>query len=121
MAASVLVLVGDCDNILDQVVDISSKLVAGQSAGQVGPIIDDIAKERVLKYIQDAEAGGAKVLLDGRGWATKSPGYWIGPTVVLHTSKTDPAILDEIFGPVLSVIKVDSWDQAIGNPNVNSN
>ena len=47
---------------------------AGQSAGEVGPIIDNIAKERVLKYINEAEASGAKILLDGRTWSSKTPG-----------------------------------------------
>ena len=58
-----------------QVVDYAGKLKAGQSAGEVGPIIDNIAKERVLKYINEAEASGVKILLDGRTWSNKTPGF----------------------------------------------
>lgn len=61
-----------------------------------------------------------KVLLDGRGWAElRSEGNWVGPTVILHASADDRAVKDEIFGPVLSVIKVDSWDEAIAIENAN--
>lgn len=132
MAASVLVLVdeGDegrsaMDGLLAEVVETAAKLQAGQSAGQVGPLIDSIAKDRVLKYISEAEASGCKILLDGRAWATTHPsGNWVGPTIILQNSKDDPAIKDEIFGPVLSVLRVSSWEEAIemenGNPYGNA-
>lgn len=61
-----------------------------------------------------------KVLLDGRGWAEKhSSGNWVGPTVLLHDSANDSAVKDEIFGPVLSIVKVDSWEEAIAIENAN--
>ena len=72
MAASALLLVDEdddsktLDTLLDQVVAVSSKIQPGQAAGQVGPLIDKIAQERVLGYINEAEAKGAKILLDGR-------------------------------------------------------
>lgn len=47
-----------------------------------------------------SESGGAKILLDGRSWAERAPGYWVGPTVILHTNLQDQALKDEIFGPV---------------------
>lgn len=120
MAASVLILVGDeTDAVLQEVVATASKLLPGQQGGQVGPLIDGVAKERVLKYINQAENDGVKVLLDGRSWATRPEGFWVGPTVLLHSNARDPAMLDEIFGPVLSVIKVSSWDEAIAIENRN--
>ena len=119
MAASALVLTGDCGELLQQVVDISSKLQPGQGPGEVGPLIDDIAKERVLKYISEAEASGAKILLDGRSWASREKGFWVGPTIILHESKSDPALSEEIFGPVLSVINVGTWEEAIAIENAN--
>ena len=80
---------------------------------------------RVLKYIDQAESSNCKILLDGRSWAKNmTKGNWVGPTVILQNSSTDPAMKDEIFGPVLSVIRVQSWEEAIaienGNPYGNA-
>jgi acyl-CoA reductase-like NAD-dependent aldehyde dehydrogenase len=124
MAASVLLVVDDCSaatsSLIEEIVSTASKLTAGQAGGQVGPLIDNIAKNRVLKYIDEAEANGAQILLDGRSWASSHPdGFWVGPTIILHNSATDPAMQDEIFGPVLSILKVDSWDAAIAVENNN--
>lgn len=74
MAASVLILVGDVKpKFLELLVQKASALKAGQEAGQIGPLIDDISKTRVLKYINEAESrDGAKVLVDGRSWQEKA-------------------------------------------------
>lgn len=124
MAASVLIIVSDggaaAKTLLDEIVSVAGKLQGGQAPGQVGPIIDGAAKARTLQYINDSEAGGAKVLLDGRSWAhTKQAGFWVGPTVILHSSAEDKAVKDEIFGPVLSVLIVNSWDEALAIENAN--
>ena len=119
MAASALVLVGDCGGLLQSIVDTASKLTPGQGSGEVGPLIDAAAKERVLHYISSASNDGAKILLDGRSWASRENGYWVGPSILLHSKKTDAAICDEIFGPVLSVIQVDTWEEAISIENAN--
>jgi malonate-semialdehyde dehydrogenase (acetylating)/methylmalonate-semialdehyde dehydrogenase len=79
----------------------------------------------VLDYINEAEANGAKILLDGRSWATeRAAGYWVGPTIILHSNVNDRAMKEEIFGPVLSVYCANSWDEAIaienGNPYGNA-
>ncbi|RLN53211.1 hypothetical protein BBJ29_000533 [Phytophthora kernoviae] len=119
MAASVLLLVGDCSSLLDMVVQKSKELASGTEAGQVGALIDEASKQRVLKYINEAEATGVKVLVDGRSWAKESNGYWVGPTVLLHTNANDAALKDEIFGPVLSVYCVKSFDEALQIENGN--
>jgi hypothetical protein len=73
---------------------------------------------RILASIKEAEAGGAKILLDGRSWATEKPtGYWVGPTIILHSSVDDRAMKEEIFGPVLSVYCASSWDEAVAIEN----
>ena len=118
MAASALVIVdptgSEGDALINEIVDIASKLKSGQKAGEVGPLIDGIAKKRVLEYINKAEETGAKLLLDGRkAELLAAPGNWIAPTIILHSNSTDPALLDEIFGPVLSVIKVKTYEEAI--------
>jgi malonate-semialdehyde dehydrogenase (acetylating) / methylmalonate-semialdehyde dehydrogenase len=125
MAASVLVLVDEDgetatnDILLQQIVEVASKLEAGQKGGQVGPLIDNIAKTRVLQYIKESEEGGAQILLDGRGWASTAKGFWVGPTIILHNNKADRALHEEIFGPVLSVIRVSSREEAIAIENSN--
>lgn len=131
MAASVLLLVDEdkednsssspaiLDALLEQVVSLSAALQPGQASGQVGPVIDRIAKERVLHYIADSEANGAKILLDGRSWANREKGFWIGPTVILHNNRDDKALKDEIFGPVLSIYRVSTREEAIAIENSN--
>ncbi|CAH0478863.1 unnamed protein product [Peronospora belbahrii] len=119
MAASVLLLVGDCSALLDRIVEKSKELTRGTKAGEVGALIDDMSKTRVLSYINDAEAAGVKILVDGRSWSNVSEGFWVGPTVLLHTNAKDPAMTDEIFGPVLSVHRVSSFDEALAIENSN--
>lgn len=130
MAASALLLVdedkvegdsmGILDALVDQVVSVSGALTAGQGAGQVGPLIDKIAQDRVISYIAEAEASGARILLDGRSWARDhSKGFWVGPTIILHTNPKDRALQDEIFGPVLSILRVSNRDEAIAIENAN--
>ncbi|OQS01257.1 methylmalonate semialdehyde dehydrogenase acylating [Achlya hypogyna] len=119
MAASVLLLVGSGTELLDMVVHRAQNLTRGTGAGQVGAVIDAASQKRIIKYIDDAEAGGATVLVDGRPWATatKGQGYWVGPTVLLHTNPADAAMHEEIFGPVLSVYKVQSGEEALAIEN----
>jgi malonate-semialdehyde dehydrogenase (acetylating)/methylmalonate-semialdehyde dehydrogenase len=119
MAASVLLLVGDSDEVLQKLVAKASGLTAGQEQGQVGPVIDAVSQARMLKYVNDAEVGGAKILLDGRSWAKKEKGTWFGPTIILHENETDAALQDEIFGPVISCLRVKSWADAIRIENGN--
>jgi methylmalonic acid semialdehyde dehydrogenase len=125
MAATVLLVVGDQPDLIDLIVEKAKALQPGQGAGAVmGPVIDQMSKDRIMSYISDSEAGGAKVLLDGRSWAARSPGYWVGPTILLHTNPKDKAMNDEIFGPVLSIYKVANKEEAIqienGNPYGNA-
>lgn len=119
MAASVLLIVGESTSLLDLIVEKTKELKRGTDAGQVGAVIDLASKNRILKYINEAEASGVKVLVDGRSWASEPAGTWVGPTVLLHTSPEDPAMKDEIFGPVLSIYHVKSFDEAIAIENNN--
>jgi len=119
MAASVLLLVGDCSKLLEILVEKAKALQRGTGAGQVGAIIDDASKQRILKYIDEAEASGVEVLVDGRSWASEAKGFWVGPTILKHTNAADPAMKDEIFGPVLSVHQVSTFDEALAIENDN--
>jgi len=120
MAASVLILVGDCQDVLDLVVNKARELVRGTGRGQVGAVIDKGAQDRILRFINEAETrDGAQVLVDGRSWAKEAPGTWVGPTVLFHKSKDDAACKEEIFGPVLSVMRVNTHAEALAIENEN--
>jgi malonate-semialdehyde dehydrogenase (acetylating) / methylmalonate-semialdehyde dehydrogenase len=115
MAASVLMAVGDVQKVIDRVVAHAQKITLGES---MGPVISAAARERIVNAITTAEKMGAKVLLDGRG--AKVPGadgYWVGPTVLDQVTADMPAGCDEIFGPVLSIRRVRTLDEAIQAEN----
>jgi methylmalonic acid semialdehyde dehydrogenase len=116
MAASVMLMVGEQKACLDRLCEKASAVKAGQGAGECPPVIDAAAVTRITKYINDAEAAGAKVLVDGRTWtgtANGGKGFWVGPTIIQHTSPDDAAMKEEIFGPVLSVYICKDKDEAI--------
>lgn len=124
MAASVLLTVGHQQDLLDKLVARAGAIEPGTKQGNMGAVIDAAAKERILRYINEAEEAGAKILLDGRSWAEREKGNWVGPTIILHSSADEPAMKDEIFGPVLSVLEVETFAEAIkienGNPHGNA-
>lgn len=123
MAASVLLVVGkQRQSFLEALVKRASQMKPGQAAGEVGPLIDAAAKSRVVRYIDECVKHGGQILLDGREWSTRpnlSKGFFVGPTVLLHKSTSEPSMQDEIFGPVLSVFAVDSLEEAIAIENSN--
>lgn len=116
MAASVLLAVGKVDHILDRVKDRAAKIVPGKD---LGPVITDAAQKRITGFIDDAEKRGAKVVLDGRNAKAVDGGYWVGPTIIDHCTLDMPAAKEEIFGPVLSVVRVESIEKALDIENAN--
>jgi methylmalonic acid semialdehyde dehydrogenase len=127
MAASVLLVVGPKDGqsqkaLLDAVIEKASKIEPGTEPGKMGAVIDEVSFKKIMLYIEQSEKDGAQILLDGRTWIEKMKGVggnYIGPTVILHNSKTDKAMNEEIFGPVLSVYHVSTWHEAIEIENAN--
>ncbi len=118
MAASVMVAVGDVQHIIDRMVEITEGMTLGQD---MGSIINPQSVERINRYITEAEAKGAKILVDGRGKTVDGqPGNWVGPTIIDGVSPDMPAGCEEIFGPVLSIIRVDTLDEAIAIENDNA-
>jgi malonate-semialdehyde dehydrogenase (acetylating)/methylmalonate-semialdehyde dehydrogenase len=116
MAASVLVAVGDVDHIIDSVAKKARTMKIGQD---MGPITTAASLKRILGYIDQAQTLGAKILVDGRGQGADDGGYWVGPTLLDNVSAEMPAGCEEIFGPVLSIIRVDTLDEAIALENAN--
>lgn len=124
MATSVAVLVGEARNWLPEIVERAGKLKvnAGTEPNtDIGPVISKAAKARILSLIEQGVKEGARLELDGRNISV--PGYengnFIGPTLFAGV-KTDMAVYtEEIFGPVLVVIEVDTLDEAIALVNAN--
>ena len=118
MAASVLIAVGDCDAIIDAIDREMRNLACG---AEIGAIISTKAKQRIEGYIARAAARGAKVRLDGRGQkpAGKEGGNYVAPTLIDGITREDECANDEIFGPVLSILRVKTLDEAIAIENAN--
>lgn len=118
MASSVLVLVGDCGDLLDQVVSAAKSLPLGNgldsSTGMCALVTAD-HKKRVEDYIQIGVEEGATLLLDGRGAVVSGlpQGHFVGPTVFDNVRPGMRIAREEIFGPVLSVMRAESLAEAI--------
>ncbi|RYZ00188.1 MAG: CoA-acylating methylmalonate-semialdehyde dehydrogenase [Chitinophagaceae bacterium] len=112
MAASAMVAVGDVDHIVSRIVDEAKKIVPGQN---LGAVINKESKERIERYITEAEAQGAKVLVDGRNAvvAGKEEGTYVGPTVIDHVRPDMAVATEEIFGPVISIMRTKTVDEAL--------
>ena len=116
MAAAVMVGVDAVDHIIDRMVEEAKLIVPGDT---LGAVISKEAKERIEKYIAEAESQGAKILLDGRSVSVegKEGGYYVGPTIIDHVKPDMSVAQEEIFGPVISIIRADSLDDAIDIEN----
>lgn len=112
MAASAMVAVGNVDHIVSGICDEARKIIPGENLGSV---ISEAAKERIEKYINEAEAAGAKVLVDGRNWKVEGfeSGYYVGPTVIDFVKPEMAIAKEEVFGPVLAIIRTQDLDSAI--------
>jgi len=110
MAAAVLVAVGEVDPLLER---IAARAAALELGAEMGPVTTAAARERIERAIGDAAAAGAKVMVDGRGRRGDDGGFWIGPTILDRVRPEMAAAREEIFGPVLSVVRVDTLEQAI--------
>jgi malonate-semialdehyde dehydrogenase (acetylating)/methylmalonate-semialdehyde dehydrogenase len=118
MAASVVIAVGDCEPILDAIEAEMRKLQCGCD---VGAIISQRAQERIEGYIARAVAAGARARLDGRGAvpAGREGGHYVGPTLLDGVSPDAECAHDEIFGPVLTILRVATLAEALAIENRN--
>ena len=80
----------------------------------MGPVITQASKEKIERYIAEGEAAGAKVVVDGRGISLQGyeKGYFVGGTLIDNVTKDMSVYKDEIFGPVLSVVRAKTYDEA---------
>ncbi|HEY3196349.1 MAG TPA: CoA-acylating methylmalonate-semialdehyde dehydrogenase [Candidatus Dormibacteraeota bacterium] len=120
LAGSVAVAVGKAaDHLLDPLADAASRLVVGpgdQPGVQVGPLIRAEHRDRVAGYVDKGVAEGARLLVDGRSHMSR-PGFFLGPTILDHVTPDMAVGREEIFGPLLSVERAATLDDAIAQAN----
>jgi malonate-semialdehyde dehydrogenase (acetylating)/methylmalonate-semialdehyde dehydrogenase len=116
MAAASLLAVGRVDRVIEQICKVARKLVPGES---LGPVISADAKARIESYITEAEQAGAEVLVDGRGAvvAGREGGFYVGPTVIDRVRPEMRIAQEEVFGPVLAIIRTGDVEEAIAIEN----
>jgi malonate-semialdehyde dehydrogenase (acetylating) / methylmalonate-semialdehyde dehydrogenase len=116
MAASVMVAVSATDHIVDRLAAQARTMVVGRD---VGPVITRQAKERIERAIAEAEQAGAKVLVDGRNAVVpgREAGFWIGPTVIDQVRPEMRIAQEEVFGPVLAIVRTRDLDEALAVEN----
>ncbi|MDB5228162.1 MAG: mmsA [Bacteroidota bacterium] len=118
MAASAMIAVGNVDNIISKICDEAKKIIPGKN---LGAVISQESKVRIEKYITEAEHQGAKILVDGRNVTVegKEYGYYVGPTVIDYVTPEMSVAKEEIFGPVISIMRTETVDEALVIENAN--
>jgi malonate-semialdehyde dehydrogenase (acetylating)/methylmalonate-semialdehyde dehydrogenase len=127
MAISVAVAVGDVgDRLVEAIAARLPKLVVGDGADpgtDMGPLISAEHRDRVAAYIAEGAASGATVVVDGRpefGADVPSVGFFLGMTLLDHVKRDSSVYTDEIFGPVLSVVRAETYEDALELVNSNA-
>ena len=112
MAASAMIGVGNIDHIVSAICEEAKKIIPGEN---LGAVINKESQERIEKYITEAEKQGAKILVDGRNAkvAGKENGTYVGPTVIDYVTPEMSVAKEEIFGPVISIMRTNTVDEAL--------
>ena len=117
MAISVAVTVGETgDPLVEEVARRAREIKVGPGLhpeSEMGPVVTAQARERIVDYIGQGAEAGARVTVDGRELEAGDGGFWVGPTLIDDVTPGMSVYDDEIFGPVLSVVRSDSLEQAI--------
>ncbi|GAF49781.1 CoA-acylating methylmalonate-semialdehyde dehydrogenase [Rhodococcus wratislaviensis] len=118
MAISALVAVGDiADELVAKIKERTDTLKIGDGTqdSDMGPLVTKVHRDKVASYIDAGEQDGATIVVDGRTVQANggADGFWLGPTLIDHVTTDMSVYTDEIFGPVLSVIRVESYDEAL--------
>lgn len=126
MASSVVVLVGQAREWIDEIAQRATTLTVGaghEKGVEIGPVISCAARSRIESLIETGIEDGARLVLDGRN--PKVPGYeqgnFVGPTLFAGVKPGMRIYDQEIFGPVLCIVEVDTFDEAIALINANPN
>lgn len=123
MALSVAVAVGDvADPLVDAIAVRLPKLTIGNGAEQgtdMGPLITGEHRDKVAGYIGAGQEAGATVVVDGREAAVPEEGFFLGTTLLDHVTPEMTVYTDEIFGPVLGVVRVNTYEEGVALINAN--
>ena len=123
MAVSVVVAVGEvADPLVEAISDRATKITVGDGSdpgSEMGPLITGVHRDKVASYLDSGAEQGAKVVLDGRESAPEGDGFFLGASLLDDVTPEMDAYRDEIFGPVLSVVRVDTYDEAVRLVNEN--
>ncbi|WP_158847074.1 CoA-acylating methylmalonate-semialdehyde dehydrogenase [Saccharothrix deserti] len=125
MAISVVVAVGDAgDELVEKIADRTRRLVTlpgTDPEAQMGPLVTGVHRDRVKSYVDAGVGEGAVLVVDGRGHAPRGfeDGFWLAPTLFDHVTPEMSIYRDEIFGPVLGVVRVPTFDDAVALVNAN--
>ncbi len=122
MAISVVLAVEPvADELIEKITERIGRLRIGDGAGgadgepDMGPLITDVHREKVSSYVDIAEQDGAKIVVDGRGFSVegREDGFFFGPTLIDDIPTSSRAYQEEIFGPVLSIVRVRSFQEGL--------
>ncbi|NDG25185.1 MAG: CoA-acylating methylmalonate-semialdehyde dehydrogenase [Actinobacteria bacterium] len=116
MAISAIVAVEPiADKLIEKIKERALKIKTGDGTkgADMGPLVTKVHRDKVASYIEAGEKEGAKVVVDGRQVKVEGKGFWLGPTLFDQVKPNMSIYLEEIFGPVLSVIRVKSYDEAL--------
>ncbi|MDT5239693.1 MAG: malonate-semialdehyde dehydrogenase (acetylating) / methylmalonate-semialdehyde dehydrogenase, partial [Mycobacterium sp.] len=124
MAISACVAVGPiADDLVAKIAERTTPLKIGDGTRDtdMGPLVTKAHRDKVASYIDAGESDGAKIVVDGRAVSPDggADGFWLGPTLIDHVTPEMSVYADEIFGPVLSVVRVESYDEALDLINSN--
>ncbi|WP_308194163.1 CoA-acylating methylmalonate-semialdehyde dehydrogenase [Nocardioides sp. SR21] len=129
MAISVVVAVGDTgDTLVQKIAERTATLNIGDGAktgtgseADMGPLVTQVHRDKVASYVEAGAAEGATLVIDGRDVAADgaADGFWLGPTLFDHVTPEMSVYTDEIFGPVLSVVRADTYQEALDLVNAN--
>jgi malonate-semialdehyde dehydrogenase (acetylating)/methylmalonate-semialdehyde dehydrogenase len=122
MAISACVAVGPiADDLVAKITERTQGLKTGDGTrdSDMGPLVTKAHRDKVASYIDAGETDGAKIVVDGRNVVADggSEGFWLGPTLIDHVTPEMSVYTDEIFGPVLSVLRFDSEDDVLSRAN----
>ncbi|HYN64417.1 MAG TPA: CoA-acylating methylmalonate-semialdehyde dehydrogenase, partial [Candidatus Limnocylindrales bacterium] len=124
MAIAVAVAVGDAaEPLMERLKRKAEEIKVGpglEPESDMGPVVTPQARERIVGYIDSGEEQGADVVVDGRTLEIEGDGFFVGPTLFDRVQPEMDIYRDEIFGPVLGVVRVDTYDEALSLVNENS-
>jgi malonate-semialdehyde dehydrogenase (acetylating)/methylmalonate-semialdehyde dehydrogenase len=118
MAIATVVPVGDiAEPLMEAILERTAKVKVGDGMdpeSEMGPLVTREHRDKVASYLDGAREQGAKVLVDGREHPLWGTGFFFGPSVIDHVTTDMDCYKDEIFGPVMTVVRVDTYEDAIG-------